>query len=358
MMSGYKIRVVQQVLDPSGSGGVSAEYRALQHSRLAQDYEFIPMILMTPHNGVNIRDIWFYYSFLRKVHPDIVHVRGAAPDGLNAIIAAKLVGNGRILVSVHGMYSDLVYINPIKKWISFHIIERLTYCLADGISCVCENAHNRKRFAQYREKMLPYVYNRMPDYSGFDRENIREQIRRKLKIEPEASVGVYVGRITKEKGLHYLKTALERISEDIVVLIIGEGQYLKEFKSTFRKNVYFLGNQKDIYRYLFAGDFFLQPSLHENHSIALLEAVAAGLPVIATDVGGNEEIVEDNITGFLIEPRNTDALVRAINKLVEEPEVRNNLQQNIKKRNYGQFQNDFVDNQLRRVYQALICKYD
>lgn len=353
-MSGQKIKIVQQVLDPSGSGGVSTEYRALQQSRLTQDYEFVPMVLVRPHNGVNIRDIWFYYSFLRKACPDIVHIRGAAPDGLNAVIAAKLAGKGKVLVSVHGMYSDLVYISPIKKWISYHIIERLIFCLADGISCVCKAANDRKRFDPYRKKMLPYVYNRMPDYSMYHRNTIREQIRKELQIEENTAVGVYVGRVTKEKGLDHLKSALERISDDIAMLIVGDGEYLNEFKTISRKNIFFLGDQRKIYRYLFAGDFFVQPSLHENHSIALLEAAAAGLPVIATDVGGNEEIIRNAVNGIIIDAGNTEALVQSIRKLAEDCEFRNNLRKNIKEMKFRQFQNDFVDGQLHKVYQSIV----
>lgn len=349
-----KKKVIQQVLDPSGSGGVSAEYRALQHSQLLKGYAFVPMILMHPHNGVNLRDIGFYYRFLRKNSGDIIHIRGAAPDGLNAVIAAKLAGKGKILVTVHGMYSDLVYIHPVKRWISYHIIEALTFRLADGISCVCAAANQRERFHKYRKKMLPYVYNRMPDYSVYDKEQIRQQMRRELGLEDGAPVGVYVGRVTKEKGLDYLAKALETIPEHCRILVVGAGDYLQEMKAACGKQVIFLGEQKDVYRYLFAGDFFIQPSLHENHSIALLEAAAAGIPMIATDVGGNAEIVHDGINGTLVPPGDAEKLREAICRFCADIQLKAQLTAKSKHLDYREFADISVDQSLDQVYQMLL----
>ena len=88
-----KIKVLHQVLDPSGVGGVSAEFRALKRSRLSEKYDFDAMILKNFHSGVNFHDIKFYYKRIKEIKPDIVHIRGAAVDGLNAVIAARLAGN-------------------------------------------------------------------------------------------------------------------------------------------------------------------------------------------------------------------------------------------------------------------------
>ncbi len=352
-MSEKKIKVLQQVLDPSGSGGVSAEYRALQKSSLTEKYDFEPMILMDFHNGVNIKDIRFYYKKIREANPDIVHIRGAAPDGLNAVIATKLARQGKSLVTVHGMYSDLVYINPLKRWISKHIIEPLIFGLADGISCVCKTADKRKVFDKYRHKMLPVVYNRMPDYSQYDSRMIRENVRKELQLSEDTIVGVYVGRVTKEKGMEYLKEALEILDrqgpKNFMMLIVGDGQYLPELTSACERLVHknkvkCLGNQTDIYRFLFASDFFVLPSLHENHSISLLEATAAGLPIVATDVGGNREIVKNN--GELIEPKNVELLLQAMKKKISEHDRVKTF--------IGEFSSDTVDKQLDEVYLTLL----
>lgn len=360
-MSEKKIKVLQQVLDPSGSGGVSAEYRALQNSSLTEKYDFEPMILMDCHNGINIKDILFYYKKIREANPDIVHIRGAAPDGLNAVIATKLARRGKILVTVHGMYSDLVYISPLKRWVSKHVIERLTFGLADGISCVCKSADKRDRFDKYRYKMLPIVYNRMPNYSKYDRGQIRVEVRRELQLSEDAIVGVYVGRVTKEKGLEYLQEALQQLDrqwpQNFVMLIVGDGQYLSELQVVcdslnHGQAVRLLGNQIDIYRFLFVGDFFVLPSLHENHSISLLEATAAGLPIVATNVGGNAEIVRDN--GILVNAKDTEALFEALQTMICNDDIRKGYQDKSQNLKIEQFTNEKVDEQLDAVYSLLL----
>lgn len=360
-MSKKKIKVLQQVLDPSGCGGVSAEYRALQKSSLVNKYDFEPMVLMECHNGISLKDIMFYYQKIKSVCPDIIHIRGAGPDGLNAVIATKLARKGKILVTVHGMYSDLVYISAIKRWISKQFIERLTFQMADGISCVCKAADRRTVFDKYRDKMLSVVYNRIPDYNEYDKQKIREKVREELRIPADTMVGVYVGRVTKEKGLEYLKEALKKMDVQwpmhFVMLVIGDGQYLAEFQEVcnalrHKEYVKCLGNQADIYRYLLSSDFFVLPSLHENHSISLLEATAAKLPIIATDVGGNAEIVKEN--GILIKPKDVESLFAALQTMILDDEIRMRFQDKLSKSRSEEFASEEVDKQLELVYNEIL----
>ena len=357
-----KIKVLQQVLDPTGAGGVSAEYRALKNSRLNEMYDFQPMILNDFHSGLNLHDIMFYYRYIKKEKPDIIHVRGAAVDGLNAIIAAKIAHVGKILVTVHGMYSDLIYIAPIKKWISKNIIERLSFELADGISCVCKSAMEREYFEKYRDKMLPFVYNRMPKYELSKREKFRSEIREKYGISPKDIVGVYVGRMTKEKGLEILKRSLQELKknwpEDFTMLLVGDGDYRIEMERMcmdISDRIFFAGNQKEVEKYYDAGDFFIQPSLHENHSIALLEACAAGLPCIATDCGGNAEIIDNGVTGILIPINDSIQLSKAIRKMCCV-EIRNKYIKGISEANYSKFSDEVIDDALKNVYEELMRK--
>ncbi len=302
-----KVKVLQQVLDPSGAGGVSAEYRALSQSSLSEKYDFQSMILSDFRKGVNLHDISFYYRKIKKFNPDIVHIRGAAVDGLNAVIAAKLAGNCKILTTVHGMYSDLVYISPRKRWIAKHIIERLIYSLSDGISCVCKAASERPYFNRYRRKVLPFVYNRIPTYDISMTPQYRKEIREKYGISEDDVVCVFVGRMTKEKGLTTMERVFSLLSREnkkhLVFVFVGDGDYKEKFEENINSlnvRTVFTGGQKSVKKFYMASDFFILPSLHENHSIALLEACAAGIPSIATDCGGNGEIICDRFSGRLV----------------------------------------------------------
>ena len=100
-------------------------------------------------------------------------------------------------------------------------------------------------------------------------------------------------------------------------MIIGEGDE-KEFLEKqiislgLKDSVFLLGQKDDIFRYLNAADIFVLASLWEGFGVAVAEAMACGLPVVATSVGGIPEVVEDGKTGFLVEPKNSELLAEKI----------------------------------------------
>lgn len=357
-----KIKVLHQVLDPSGIGGVSTEFRALQNSQLSEKYEFSSMVLMDSHRGVNLHDVRFYYKKIREIKPDIVHIRGAALDGLNAVIAAKLYGKAKIFVAVHGMYSDKVFISPIKRWFSEHVVEGLTFGLADGISCVCKRITERAYFDRYRKKMIPFVYNRMPKYNNANVQEHRNEIRSLYGIAEDAVVGLFLGRMTNEKGIDDMICALDRIShealENFVLLMVGDGDYFHTCKETCKEKPYkviFTGSQKDTEKFYHAADFFIMPSLHENHSISLLEACAAQLPSVATDCGGNAETISNGKTGLIVPVGNVSQMVGAILRMLDNSE-RAKFKNCLAIEDFSRFSNEECDKALDRAYESILKK--
>ena len=362
----YERRVVvaQQVLNPKGIGGVSAEFNGLSNSKLSErGYQFVPVVLDNCHKGINLFDIRFYEKRFREIRPDIIHIRGAAPDGLNAAIAAKLYGKAKILVTVHGMYSDLVFISRIKRFISKNIIERSIFQLSDGISCVCKSASERPYFKKWRSKMLPFVYNRMPVIAKTGK--TRSQLRAELGLPEHSVIGVYVGRITREKGMDVLTDTFCLMSEkwpkELHFLIVGDGDYRKQMQDRVSElavssHVLFTGAKENVSPFLLASDFFVMPSLHENHSIALLEAVSATLPCVVTDVGGNSEIVSNLKTGLLVERSNASQLAIAIEKMAGDNRLRTTLKMNIENSDYSVFSNNAIDDRLDCVYKEILTK--
>lgn len=357
-----KIRVLQQYMEVGDIGGLRSDFFALtKRSSLNSKYEFIPMVLKDYHHGVNFQDIKFYYKKVKETRPDIVHIRGAGVESINAVIGAKLAASGKILVTVHGMYSDLIFYNAIKKWICKHIIEKTIFSLADGISCVCRTTTERKRFDKYSAKMLPFVYNRMPQYTQIS-DVEREATRQLYDIPHNAKIGIYVGRVTREKGLSYLTEAFKKLDcewpEELFFLVVGDGDYLTKMKNDccllrHNKNIIFLGQQSDVKKFLLLSDFFVLPSLHENLSIAVLEACAAGLPCLVTSVGGNMEIIEDHVTGIVIPPASPDAICAGLLDMCNE-KVYPTMKDGILKYDFSAFSDVNVDAQLNQVYEKIL----
>lgn len=357
----HPIRVAQQYVSNEIGGGLKTEYEALLRSGMTESYEFIPVVLSHCHTGVSPSDIRFCYRAFRGIEPDIIHIRGAGVESLNAVLAAKLARRGRVLVTVHGMFSDLVYYSPIKRWICRNVVERMIFALADGISCVCETASHRTIFDPYRKKMLPVVYNRMPKIGARDPSE-RKKLRAELGIKEDAVVGVYTGRITREKGLEYLLDALRVLDESwpagFILLIVGDGEdrlRLQEACAELRHGaqVCFTGQLAEVENVLLASDFFLSPSLHENLSISVLEACAAGLPCLVTEVGGNPEIIQNERNGLLIPAQSAPAIVAGIRSMCM-PWKREQLARQAREKDYDMFSDECVNAQLQRVYEALL----
>ena len=357
-----KIRIAQQYVATAQNNGLKSEYCALTRRKaLTERYEFLPAVLHDCHTGLSLRDIRFYRKAFREAKPDIIHIRGAGMESLNAVLAAKLTPKAKILMTVHGMFSDIVYYSPVKRWIFAHVIEPLIFGLSDGISCVCEAAAARDRFRRYRRKMLPCVYNRMPCYPEKNPEKAAG-LRRAFSIPDDAVAGIYVGRITKEKGLSFLADALQALDEDwpkgLYLLILGEGEYRTELKSRcallrHRAHVVIPGQRDDVGDCLQACDFFLSPSLHENLSISILEACAAGLPCLVTDVGGNPEMVQEGENGSLIPPASADAIAAGLRRFCD-PAYRTRLAASAKQKDFSRYSDARVDRQLSAVYEKLL----
>jgi glycosyltransferase involved in cell wall biosynthesis len=141
-------------------------------------------------------------------------------------------------------------------------------------------------------------------------------------------VWLAVGRFEEAKDYPnmlnaFAKVVLER--NDSVLLIAGQGSLMEKAKRlvdelNITTHVYFLGVRKDIPALMNAADAYVMSSSWEGMPLVLLEASAIGLPIVTTDVGGNREIVIDGKSGFLVPPKNSEALAQAMLKMMDLPE--------------------------------------
>ena len=149
-------------------------------------------------------------------------------------------------------------------------------------------------------------------------------------VFPPVPVIGTVGRLSPEKGHHLLVEALSILrqqKEAFHAIIIGDGaskeDLIQQTKDLHLEDaISWVGKQTNIHQWLPFLDLFVLPSHWEGISLALLEAMAAGLPVVATHVGGNPEVVVDGRTGFLTAPFDPVQLAVAIGRLIENPALR------------------------------------
>lgn len=154
----------------------------------------------------------------------------------------------------------------------------------------------------------------------------------KIDKSEQEKVILFVGRIAQEKGLMYLIKAIPRVTKvfpSISVLMVGEDQGIQENLIKAAENlgvekiVHFLGPKfgYELARTYRKARIFVLPSLYETFGLAILEAMASGLPIVTTRTGGIPELVEDGSNGMLVGPRNHEALAEAIIKLLSDPDL-------------------------------------
>jgi glycosyltransferase involved in cell wall biosynthesis len=154
----------------------------------------------------------------------------------------------------------------------------------------------------------------------------------KRRATSEVIIGT-AGRLVELKGIEYLLSAAAALRREFPSLrleIAGSGPHRAKLEEAvalagLQAQVKFLGWVDDLPSLLPRWDVFVMPSLEEGFPIAAMDAMAAGLPVIATSVGGIPELIEDGKTGWLVPPRDADALTSRVRLLLGNPEMRLNM---------------------------------
>lgn len=145
--------------------------------------------------------------------------------------------------------------------------------------------------------------------------------KRAAGIDPRKHVIGFCGRIGREKDLPTLINAFRRIQNkhNALLLIVGSGIEERAFRNP---RIKLTGAVDNVVPYLQAMDIFVLPSLTETSSLATMEAMSCGLPVIATPVGSVKEYIKDGVNGFIFPRRDTDALTHRLNALIKSPKIR------------------------------------
>ena len=275
-------------------------------------------------------------SLIKKEKIDILHCQGFLSSFLGFLLS-KLTGTPYI-VTVQRLEKKG---NPLKE-----MVYREASC------CIGASRAVRGYFEAVGAKSIEVIPNGidLARFEGLDRK------------EHEGFVVVTVARLEKVKGIEYLIKAFSRC--DLLgrshLLIIGDGSERKNLESLSVKlgltgKVKFLGQipNERIPAYLMCADCFCLPSLKEGFGIAILEAQAAGIPVIGTKVGGILDLIEDGKTGILVEPKNPEAIAQAVMKISSEPEMASHLVQNAKN-NLIKYDWGNISQQVFNIYQKCL----
>lgn len=321
-------KIMLHLIMPNQISGPNTANRLIYNSYLKNLYSF-SYLSQNVHSGlrINLRLLNDLRHQIKKENPDLVHVSGLQTSGLYAVIAAKL-SKKKILITIRGFSGSSTSISKLKRFIYTRIIEPLQLKLCDYFYTVSAEANTNAMLKRFRKKNLGFIHNSAPVINSkavFSRAD--------LGFTEDDFLLIYTGRVTYDKGMYFLCEAISKIEQpNIKLLIIGEGSYLKEIESNYKelmgKKIFALGQKHNVIDYLKISDVFIFPTLHENLSNSLLEACAVGLPVIATNVGGNPEVIINDYNGILVKAKTSVDLSNAILYIYRSPKVRQKFRVN------------------------------
>jgi glycosyltransferase involved in cell wall biosynthesis len=288
----------------------------------------IPVSCCNKKNNLDLKAVRRLAETIRTFQPDIVHTHNMS---CNYYAALALLKDRRIrLINTRHGIGEM----PRKqRWLFGISLFRTAYLVG-----VCGQATEllRTRFPFFRHKMktIPngIVLDRHPPRS----EQQHRQLTSSLGLPRESLLVTVVARLNPVKNHRMLIEAFAQTAEKVPLarlIIIGDGELRTGLEKLARDlgvedKLLFLGDRRDVAELLAGMDLFVLPSTQEGHSISLIEACASSLPIIATNVGGNPEIVKDGINGLLTESNNVRALADKMEELLLDKEKRERFGQN------------------------------
>jgi len=256
----------------------------------------------------------------REHRVGLIHAHEFYMNAIGAIVS-RLTGIP-LVATVHGRN---YYPDKRRRW----WVYRMVAAQAAAVVAVSEDL--RRFFCQTTGAIPDHV---RVIYNGINTKSLSDgkrdvRLLKSIGIPPEASIIGTLGNLYPIKGHVYLIRAARTIIHhrpDTHVIILGRGELKDELSAEaealgIKDQIHLLGYRDDTWRWLSTMDVFTLPSLSEGLPLSLLEAMAAGVPPVVTEVGGMPEVVHDGKTGFMVSPREPDALARKILFLLDNPAV-------------------------------------
>jgi len=292
----------------------------------------IPFLLRRINPVYDLLALFSLYILLIKERPTIVHTH-TSKAGLLGTLAAKMAG---IPILIHTPHGHVLwgYFGPLKTKI-FIFLERLTSRITGKI--VALTNREKEDYLMFRianEDRFVVIFsgvklNKFKESLFGEKQNFKKE----LGIPENSSIVGTVGRLVPVKGPESLiKAAKYIISKypDTFFIFTGDG-YLRQdlenkaFKMGTKENIIFLGWRDDAAKIISAYDVFVLPSLNEGMGRVLVEAMALGKPIVASNIGGIPDLVIHGKNGFLVPPKNPKELAKYIQILLEDEKKREKM---------------------------------
>jgi sugar transferase (PEP-CTERM/EpsH1 system associated) len=321
--------VVLKLVNGLNGGVFEQRLAALRGMDSAIDQRLIPggELLLQGRNDTGFELMLFRLArVMRAYRPHIVHSRNWG--AIEAIPAARLAGVPIAVHSEHGYELDMLAGLPTRR----RLFRRAAYSMADAVFAVTRQLRDyHAQQAWVRSDRIRVIYNGVDTQRFRPQPNLRISLRHKFGLPQNRFIVGTIGRIVDIKDHPTLLRAVEimlRNAIDAHALIVGSGpeleriQQLVKGSSALAGRITFIGSSSEVPELLNAMDAFALTSISEGMSNTLLEAMASGLPVVATSVGGNPEVVVEGSSGWLFRPGDAETLASLLALLASQNNLR------------------------------------
>lgn len=325
-------------------------------------------------------------DFLKRMQPPVdkrqtigLHISGDFNPGtifdLKNIIQKNeidvLIGNFNKDLRLGGLAAKMARNKPAVVWrVGLNLTKnnfvhrKLTPWLIDAVITPSESLKKQiTAFGYIKENICNAIHTGIPEVD-IDTDSLRKEVRNRYNISDNQVVAVTSGRFVNQKGHTYLIEAAEAIVRefpDIRFLWLGDGPLEGQFKEKIERlglseNFIFAGMLKNVAEVLAAADLMVHPSVEEPFGIAVLEGMRAGLPVIASRVGGIPEVVDEGTTAVLLPPRKPAEIVRAVLPMLNDREKMKSFGANGFKRWHDKFRFDYMLDRIEDLFNRVSGK--
>lgn len=295
------------------------------------------------------------FDYIIKEQPDIIHLNSSKAGVLGSIavyFAKSKIKPSKIVYTVHGW----AFLEPVstKTKLLYLWAEKFSARFRDTLIVLsqkeCDVTLNKRLSHPSKINIIPHGidYGAMSFYIREKSRNLLGEKLGNIKFSDEDFIVGAVANFYPTKGIEFLARAAAQMpkifnNRKIFFIIIGDGRERAKLELLIKKyrlqdNFYLAGAIPEAYKLFYAFDVFALPSVKEGFPYVILEAMAAGTPIIATGVGGIPEIINNNFSGILVPPQNPDALKNALMEFLSSSSKRKSCgeaAQKILRENYG-----------------------
>jgi len=283
----------------------------------------------SPYSPKVLKSLQQMEKLLKEIRFSLVHVHTPVAAFVTRL-ACQLTNTHPVLYTAHGFH--FYKVAPLKNWLLYYNMEKLAAHWTDGLITINEEDYEAaQKFKLRRNGKVFFVPGVGVDIVSLEQRIAsmdRSEKRKELGLSVDTAVAITVGELNANKNYIQALKALSKLTKlNFHYIIVGNGESEQELKKAvnelmLQNKVSFLGFRRDVPELLAASDVFILTSRREGLPKAVMEAMAAGLPIIATDVRGNRDLVKNSENGYLVPLDDVEQTAIAIKRLIDSEDLR------------------------------------